>query len=420
VQNCPVQTFNPDFLNGLGGLIGCFSSVNAYNCVTTTSLLGQQSGGIFGANCVFCIAANCIGGIIGVNVVDHCGGIFGSSSKGCTASYCKSYYTLSGDLCGGIFGSYSNNYNNAEPSYPCYANNSSSYGSLLGFDLVGGIFGPNCKSCIASKCFSIGQITSPNDYYGAGGIFGGFAIDCQAVYCYSLGDISFFGGGIFGSYVNGSTALYCYSLGNISSNSGGIFASNSLNCVSSNCYSYGSINDISNGIFSISSSNPSQTNCYVANNSWSNTDAFTFGITGEQWININPQFDNPYLLTAFNDNFYNNTTNTSVYINTWTHLTLSYYGNLFYIVPNSHNIYIKSDELNEHFGQVITNNSDIYNIYIIRTFSTNNLIDSTHLYGYNIINFVLSVIKKKQKNIINFDIYYLFKKKHKKHKKYIK
>ena len=149
----------------------------------------------------------------------------------------------------------------------------------------GGIFGEGCYGCLATNCFSTGQIGDNITNYYAGGIFGACCLNSNATQCYSAGIIGQYCGGIFGCGTNyiwdGSTftpssildqsgsslipllnannvvssvstyptATACYSIGSIGSYAGGIFGYFAYMSKALNCYSLGNGSTLSGGIF---------------------------------------------------------------------------------------------------------------------------------------------------------------------------
>ncbi len=416
VSNASISSPDINYLNGLGGIIGNNSSIHATNCKFTGSFETKQSGGIFGAECYHCIADSCVSGFADIdkNISDGSGGIFGANCTGSTGYNCKNYYILSGEFNGGIFGAYSKS--------RCYAFNCSNYGIIGGFGFgIGGIFGSNSVSCTASNCFNYGDNMSTQSSACSGGIFGGYANSSNAINCYNIGAIIIINqtntpmaGGIFGGNCNNSTATNCYNSGDVGNYCGGIFGGNCTNSVAINCYN-SSGNDLTNssnsgGIFSNDAVSCSVSNCYSLklnifgenssnsqiNNSikddvWNDSTANSV-LQIIYWISVYP--NTPYLLSSFNNNFYNEISAASINVNNYTSLTLTQSGNYFYIFPQNNNVDINSNLTDIKFGQLTSSYPNNYNLQLIRTqFKNNNttLSNSIDMYGYNIINFQLTV-----------------------------
>jgi hypothetical protein len=235
---------------GAGGIFGerSFNSL-ATNCYSSGDIIGENSGGIFGASSSG-TATNCHStGDIGLNA----GGIYGASSRG-TATNCYSSGAIGGE-------------------------------TKLVNEEAGGIFGKN-SSGTAINCYSTGDIGRLS-----GGIFGDSSTGI-ARNCYSMGAISGFNaGGIFGRNSTG-TARNCYSSGAISGEAaGGIFGAKLIN---------------GNWVVSTNLG----TNCYIANGNWSDSAAITTLTDvpkyspsfsqGSIWIDIDLLSPNtPWLLKSF-------------------------------------------------------------------------------------------------------------------------
>ena len=452
--HCDAEIFstNGNSLNGLGGLVGNSSSLNATNCTFNSNIISNQSGGIFGAKSYYCTAENCIFGSTATlySISDQSGGIFGSASLGCTGYNCKNYNLLNGEAKGGIFGSYAGRINDFN-YISCYAYKCSNYGNIRGSGYgVGGIFGSAGNHSVALNCFNYGAIdvNGNNTQSVSGGIFGGYAIGCTAANCFNIGGISgsipnnsggifggsvtncstyncynlgpiYDGGGIFGSGCIGSTASFCYNTGSIDNTSGGIFGSSGSSCIANNCYSVGTAQQNSGAIFSRdiysctanycysingvaifgpNSVNPNYSYSLVSPYGWLDTTAqsvLSYGSNGD-WTSI--YLNTPFLLSSFNNNFYNNVDRASIEQSANTNLTLSQSGNYFFIFSGNNNELVTiSSNLNLNFGQFTSSNSNIYDLSVLRTdfynpSNTPTLQDSAYMYGYNIINsFILTV-----------------------------
>ncbi len=169
-----------------------------------------------------------------------------ADSSTCTANHCFSNGDIGNgngnDGAGGIFGANCNNFspNCTCEAFACYSTGTI-FGSLNGSN--GGIFGSNAAAtCIATNCYSTGNIGQ-----GSGGIFADGASGDTAILCYNSGQvIGPDGGGIYGQDAsNGSIASYCYSTGAFSISpspfypysTGSIFGSGSDGtCTCDHCY----------------------------------------------------------------------------------------------------------------------------------------------------------------------------------------
>jgi len=420
---------NTNYLSGLGGIVGNWSTVYALNCTFDANLINISSGGILGANCYNCVAENCICGHTGSMPHDtgnNCGGIYGYGSSGSTALNCINYNKLVGEYSGGIFGSNTNyTSSNSSYAYNCknygdigsdavggiygsgainsYASNCYNTGNMLAGSFgSGGIFGSGSSNSTASNCYNIGNLVNPPppNPYGFGGIFANACSSCTANHCYNTGNISDYSGGIFGSSCSASTASYCYSAGTTGAtdNLGGIFGSTSNGCTASYCY----ITNFSFGQYFGATANgdiaPAFDNCKFSV-SWDDTKT-TDTIGKTNWISIS--LNTPYLLTTFNNNFYNGAISGTIYSNNYTSLSLTDNGDFFYIVPtsNSSNLNI-SNTINLNFGQMTSSVIDNYIFYVLRTYPHMTNINSSIMYGYNIIQFNLNVIANINPNNIN-------------------
>jgi hypothetical protein len=388
-SDAPIKTSN----YGGGGILGDSSTALVDNCYSL-GIIYDVGGGIFGLYAISCTATNCYskGDMINVNS----GGIY---SYGCSV---------------------------------CIATNCYSTGQINNTN--GGIFGPSCKSSLATNCYSTGVI---GDY--GGGIFGYYANSvntggtntCSATNCYSTGVIGPYAGGIFGYRANNSntggtntcSATNCYSVGTIGDEGGGIFGYLYNTCSAINCYTCGSYTSTSNGIFSGSSNDnpsPSSSNYSEANNSssgWSDfnatfTNARPFGlkiivIPITIWTSINT--NTPFLLTAFNTNFYNGVISASVTSNQYTNLMLNSnpltldlsFTQYFQIIPLTSPVIINTS------GQMTSSSPTIYTIQVLRGFVNSTLTFPVGvIIGYNIITFTLTVIKNNPiiNNPITFNI----------------
>lgn len=418
--NAEVSSTNDYSLNGLGGLVGNGSSLYANNCTFNNTISSNRSGGIFGANSYHCVAENCLSGSTGTtgSLAENCGGIFGAQSVGCTGNNCQNYIELGGEAKGGIFGS-----NSGSIYKPCYAYKCSNYGNIASFGFaVGGIFSSAADYCIASNCFNYGTIDVSGSPAHSGGIFGGFVKNCSAYNCFNIGNMigisngcggifggggpsSDFqqclasncynrgtvvnqGGGIFGADCYNSTASFCYNTGHIDNTSGGIFGSTGSSCTANNCYSVGIAEPNSGAIFSHDADSCTANNCYSINNvaifgsnsvnandstsvvgltGWVDTAAqsvLSYGSNGD-WTSV--YSGTPFLLSSFNNNFYNNVNSASVDPNNYTTLTLSQSGNSFFIFPNNNSVTVNSDP-NSHFGQFSSSAPGTYDLRVLRTY----------------------------------------------------
>lgn len=451
--NALVSTTNVNYLNGLGGFVGNSSSVRATNCKFSNNIFNMGSGGIFGANSYYSFAENCVSGFTGPTneLYENCGGIFGAQSRGCTGYNCKNYMQIGGEAKGGIFGS------NSSDSFAYKCSNYSNI-TALGFS-VGGIFSSSASHCIASNCFNYGTIDVNGSPAHSGGIFGGFANRCSAYNCFNIGDIKTItstengngcggifgggnqpnstqnciayncynlgsvvkqGGGIFGSGCTGSTASFCYNTGSIDSTSGGIFGSSAALCIANNCYSVGTAQNNSGAIFSSDANICTANYCYSINNvaifgpnsnnstsphsivsrdGWVDTAAqsvLSYGSNGD-WTSVYP--GTPFLLSSFNNNFYNNINYASIEQGATTNLTLSQSGNYFFIFSgnDSDSVSISNNYL--ELGQLSSSHPDTYELGLLRTYfynppGTPTLQDSAYMYGYNIINLFALIVNQ--------------------------
>ncbi len=403
--NCNVSDCSSDGVIGVGagegggGILGAYAAANVNNC-HSAGLVNYYSGGIFGSHANYyssslCTATNCYS--MGIITSDS-GGIFGplanmNSTGSCIATNCHSVSTINDS--GGIFAREAN----TESSGSCTATNCYSTGNINGGS--GGIFdiyanSESSGSCTATNCYSIGII---DDNAGGGGIFAAsanryFSGSCTATNCYSAGTIGERTGGIFGEFANNLStgfciAISCYSTGNIGNSAGGIFGpdanTDSLSsCTATNCYSVGTVGDGSRGIFG---SNPyslcTALNCYIANNEWKDSEAneaFASIENLSRWVDINVNSPTvPYLLASFNTNFYvGDLTSATVPVNTYTNLNLNTPARVFTV--SNPNISINVD------GQMRSLIAGNYVTYVINGYMS----EGTY-YGYNIINFALTV-----------------------------
>jgi hypothetical protein len=413
---------------GCGGIVGGYNHISAINCYSLGNISGNNSGGIFGKYAGYCITAisstttatNCYS--TGIISGMRSGGIFGycagynedeTSSASVSATNCYSTGLISGAEAGGIYGSLAGYNNGASYAYNCY-----SIGAITGI-ACGGIYGTNAVSSFATNCYSLGEISGIE----AGGIYGKY---CGAYYgiatatnCYSVGNISgSSSGGICGSYsgaFNGTINVSnCYTVGEISGNSvGGIFgidAGLEGYASASNCYTCGKSTNIPiGGIFPNSSNDNFNIGTQIGINNYSEANNENFGWNYNNaktplniedpetvWINVYPSKTNvPFLLYGSSDNFYNQnfyTTNeTTIRAHKYTQLVKTdVAGNFYWIIPN---------ELNNSSNVSITKNgqmtSKIVDIYTLRIISGNqlskNVITPTEIYGYNTIDFTLTV-----------------------------
>jgi hypothetical protein len=297
----------------------------------------------------------------------------------------------------------------------------------------GGILGSNSFASL-NRCYTLGAIGA-----GAGGICGSFSYSCGVSDCYSFGAIGVYGGGIFGAYCDSCTASQCYSYGIIATTGGGIYGGNanpggsSGLCAANNCYVLGTVVGNGGGVFGSDANNgsPSATcqvfHCYTtgivgnisyvyfgsgsgggisimasyseaqaSSSGWSDTNAAaTLQGVGSVWISVGTNI--PYLLLAYNNNFYNGATSGTVIYGAGNYTSLVITGTATDWqmisaagVPNP-SITISTTPPNE--GQI----SSIYNPgggdYTISL----KLLNGTSsgggsYYGYNIITFSLSVV----------------------------
>lgn len=254
------------------------------------------------------------------------------------------------------------------------------------------MLGPNGWICQGSfqngtieHCFTNGPINSVGGE-GAGGIIGSYANNCTVTNCYTVGNIAQHSGGIFGASSSNCTAINCYSLGNIGEDAGGIFGRFSNNCSANNCYSAGHVTNL-DGIFGYGADEESsQTDCYVANGSWDDADAIA-SLSGIGTVWTNTQTPNiPFLLLAFNDNFYNNIISISIRVGRTTSLDITRNETKFQIIDDTAGITI-----NTSTGQLTLNSNGTYSfkvmIYEVAESSSDFII------FYNIIDFSISTTK---------------------------
>ena len=64
INNCSsdgdIISIDRNYIGGIGGLIGSYSCVNTTNCISTGLLTQSNGGGIYGSNCIYSVAQNCI------------------------------------------------------------------------------------------------------------------------------------------------------------------------------------------------------------------------------------------------------------------------------------------------------------------------------------------------------------------------
>jgi hypothetical protein len=305
-----------------------------------------------------------------------------------------------------------------------------------------------------TNCFFVGSITG-GGICGSNCAWGG---KIQIINCYSIGNIANYSGGICssnaGSNEGNCVIKNCYSTGDIAYQAGGIVgtdvANTSGNCSIINCYSSGEItgggivgwlNNIpsDNGIINVSNcyasglTNIEETNGLFANVnedytinitssgssvSWYDSDAITYLlnvgntlIEDNVWIDIH-ESDYPYLLYGshddilevggfFNKNFYDGTIDTTITQGNYSNLTLSdIAGNLFFIVPST----LINPSVSAE-GQLTSNEGGIFNLIIANSFFNGEFPFIYNLYGYNFINFTLTVEASKIKSSAIINLY---------------
>jgi hypothetical protein len=375
IKNCSSNGNLNITINDSGGcIVGDYSTINAYNC-NSTGLIVDFGGGIVGCCAQYCNISNCHST---GNIGDNGGGIVGLGAINCNISNCYSTGNI-GDKGGGIIGVY--NFNNIVSK--CYSTGNIGVGG-------GGIIGETTYGGIVTNCYSIGTI-NPR----AGGIFGSYTNAANSYYntnatnCYSFGSIGASGGGIYGSYSNYSatsstcTATNCYSFGSIGASGGGIYGSYSnegattSSCTATNCYVVGTVATSGNDYFGSNKQNSTtSTNSYSENNgSWNDTNASLL-INSNNYKSMSS--NTPYLLTAFNTNFYNNVSSATIKTGSSTNLTFTGSGTNFY--TNDTNVLIDSS------GNMTTDASS-NGLYVLNT----NISPTNFYYGYNIIAFTIIV-----------------------------
>lgn len=354
INNCSSNGNTNIIYNNGGCIVGDFSTINAYNC-NSTGIISAYGGGIVGENAINCNISNCYStGNIGV--------------RG-----------------GGIIGDY--NFNNIVSK--CYS--TGEFGEIIGDTYnSGGIFGAITYGGTATNCYSIGTINPL-----AGGIFGARTNASDSNYhtyatnCYSFGSIRASGGGIYGSYSNSystsssCTATNCYSIGSIGASGGGIYGSylnwhaTTSSCTATNCYVVGTVATSGNDYFGSNKYNSTtSTNSYSENNgSWNDTNASLL-INSNNYKSMSS--NTPYLLTAFNTNFYNNVSSANIKTGSYTTLTFTGSGTNFY--TNNANVLINGS------GNMTTD-ANSNNLLVLNT----NISPTNFYYGYNIIAFTIIV-----------------------------
>ena len=134
-------------------------------------------------------------------------------------------------------------------------------------------------------------------------------------------------------------------------------------------------------------------------------------------ITKTPSEELPFLLSAFNKNFYSNVYSTETFIDCMTNLTVSSSKNIFMFGKNDNVDVYGVSFVSQHpnFGQMIGSVCGTFKLIIINSGNTDRSVGPSfdNYCNYQIINFVLRVVPFTQSSIaFTYDI------KHKKHKKH--
>lgn len=358
------------------GWIG-FSSygTGSTNCTFTSCYsdgpISQYGGGILGQNNYGCTITLCYST---GNIDQYGGGIVGSNADNITITKCFSLGSI-GSYGGGIAGANCGDGSSITADIEnCY---SLGYIGENAGGICGVLSGSNSGTITIQKCYSFGYIDQ-----NAGGIIGSSAGSSSGfatiVNCYSLGNINTNGGGICGALTGASSGManisHCYTIGSLGASAGGIVGAGSTGAIVSNCFSEGAF----------------------GSSSWSNTNAnTTLTNVGTVWINKSIPSNSPYLLLAFNSNFYNGSTTASVTLGSgnYTSLTTTGTGTEYLLISSGgvNNPDITVSNSSPYKGQFSSVYDDIPPSYDILLVVLNGNPSGDTYYGYNIMELTLTV-----------------------------